>query len=300
MRYHTGEMIAIPPPKTASNDLPSDTPAMSRGLQAAWMLAKREWIRFFRQPFRVIAALGQPILFWILFGTGLHGAFRGPDAGSSFMTYFLPGTTALILLFTAIFATISIIEDRREGFLQGVLVAPPGRWSIVLGKALGGAAIAWAQAGLFLLLAWTSGSLPIGWHWIPMLAFLFIAALGITSLGVLCAWPMESTQGYHAIMNLVLMPMWLLSGAFFPIPAWNVSQPIGQSVMHWIMVLNPMTYIVAGLRQLLATDPVMNKGEGSFWSAGLASCWWVTCLFAMITFCAAVWMVQKRQRGEFQ
>jgi ABC-2 type transport system permease protein len=300
LRYHTVEMTAIPLPKSASDDLASGSPALSRGLQAAWMLAKREWVRFFRQPFRVIAALGQPILFWILFGTGLHGAFRGPDADSSFMTYFLPGTTALILLFTAIFATISIIEDRREGFLQGVLVAPPGRWSIVLGKALGGSAIAWAQASFFLVLAWMSGSLPLGWHWIPMLVFLFIAALGITSLGVLCAWPMESTQGYHAIMNLVLLPMWLLSGAFFPIPAWSASQPIGQSVMHWIMVFNPMTYIVAGLRLLVTSSPSVNNTESSFWTAGLVQCWCVTCLFAVITFAAAVWMVQKRQRGEFQ
>ncbi|MFM8572313.1 MAG: ABC transporter permease, partial [Pirellula sp.] len=110
--------------------------------QAAWMLAKREWIRFFRQPFRVVAAFGQPILFWLVFGTGFHSAFRGGGGQGSYMGFFIPGTAALILLFTAIFSTISIIEDRREGFLQGVLVSPSKRWGIAIGKALGGAAIA--------------------------------------------------------------------------------------------------------------------------------------------------------------
>src|SRR5688572_8975661 len=99
------------------------TPALpvprSSGLGAVWMLSCREWVRFFRQRNRVIGALGQPILFWLLFGAGMHGAFRGA-VGQDFMTYYLPGTMTLILLFTAIFTTISIIEDRREGFLQSV------------------------------------------------------------------------------------------------------------------------------------------------------------------------------------
>ncbi len=134
--------------------LPTTRP---RALDVAWMLAWREWVRFFRQPHRVIAALGQPILLWILFGTGLHGAFR-TDGAQNFMSYYLPGTIALILLFTAIFATISIIEDRREGFLQSVLVSAAPRWTIVLGKAIGGGAIAWVQALIFLALALLVGT----------------------------------------------------------------------------------------------------------------------------------------------
>lgn len=271
------------------------------GILSAWMLAKREWIRFFRQPFRVIAALGQPILFWILFGTGLHGAFRGPVANENFMGYFLPGTTALILLFTAIFSTITIIEDRREGFLQGVMVAPPGRWAIVLGKTMGGAAIAWAQAIVFLFLAWLTGSFALGWHVVPLLMFLFLAAIGLTALGVLCAWPMESTQGYHAFMNLVLMPMWLMSGAFFPIPSAEPNQPMGQWVIHWVMTLNPMTYVVGGLRRYLASNrDAMAAPDPGFWSAELTMCWWTTGLFTVLVFGLAMWMVRRRQKGEFQ
>src|SRR5688572_16594269 len=123
---------------------------------AARTLCWREIVRFFRQRNRVIGALGQPILFWLLFGTGLARSFRmSPDAddSQSFLEYYFPGTLVLILLFTAIFATISIIEDRREGFLQSVLVAPVPRWSMVLGKVLGGSLIALMQGMVFLLLA---------------------------------------------------------------------------------------------------------------------------------------------------
>lgn len=108
-------------------------------------LAERELVRFFRQRNRVIGALLQPIMFWVLFSAGL----RGNDLGFAF---FFPGTLAMILLFTAIFATISIIEDRSEGFLQSVLVAPAPRWAMVLGKIVGGATIALLQALVFLVL----------------------------------------------------------------------------------------------------------------------------------------------------
>jgi ABC-2 type transport system permease protein len=260
------------------------------------MLAKREWIRFFRQPFRVVAALGQPILFWILFGTGLHGAFRGASASEDFMNYFLPGTAALILLFTAIFATISIIEDRREGFLQGVLVAPPSRWSIAAGKILGGAAIAWAQAVVFLALAALMGTLAIGWTWIPLLLFLLMASLAITGMGVCFAWPMDSTQGYHAAMNMVMLPMWLLSGAFFPIPVFDASQPLGQRLLHGVMRCNPMTYVVSGIRHLMTpgTNPVNS------WLASPTASWLMTFLFAAAMLLLATWIVQRRQKGEYQ
>ena len=131
---------------------------------AIWSLAWREWLRFVRQRNRVIGAIGQPLLFWLFFGEGLGPTFRMPgDSQITFRQYFFPGTLALILLFTAIFTTISIIEDRREGFLQSVLVAPMSRWAMVLGKLLGGSAIALAQGLLFLALGLTLGipfSLP--------------------------------------------------------------------------------------------------------------------------------------------
>src|SRR5580704_3984795 len=112
---------------------------------AVYSLALRELVRFFRQRTRIIGALGQPIIFWVLFGAGLQSSFQGP-AGISYQEYFFPGVAVMIVMFTAIYSTISIIEDRREGFLQGVLVAPIPRVSLVLGKVCGGMVLAVMQA----------------------------------------------------------------------------------------------------------------------------------------------------------
>ncbi len=270
-----------------------ETPTAVSAWGVIWMLANREWTRFFRQRHRVIGGLGQPILFWLLFGTGMHGAFRSGD-GSNFMTFFLPGTVALILLFTAIFATISIIEDRREGFLQNVLVAPVPRWTIAMGKILGGAMIAWVQASIFVLLALAVGSLAFTPNLVWLLLLMWIAAMALTALGFCFAWPMESTQGFHAIMNLVLMPLWLLSGAFFPTPVLSASSPIGQVVIHWVMRFNPMTYAVAGLRHLMMeATPKSSAG----WVPALGECWSVVLLFTIACCLVSVWMIRRPYRG---
>ena len=221
-----------------------------------YTLAARELVRFFRQRTRLIGALGQPLIFWVLFGAGLRGSFQVPEdwarAGiaMSYQEYFFPGIAVLILMFTAIFSTISIIEDRREGFLQGVLVAPVPRLAIVLGKLCGGTALAVIQAALFLVigpllayiglapkmdLALTAGSFA------GTLAFLVLLAFTLTALGYLIAWPLDSTQGFHAIMSVFLMPMWLLSGAFFP--------GSGSAWLVWIIRLNPLTYGGAARRR---------------------------------------------------
>lgn len=271
--------------------------------QAAWMLAKREWIRFFRQPFRVIAAFGQPILFWILFGTGFHSAFQGGSQGESYMAFFVPGTAALILLFTAIFSTISIIEDRREGFLQGVLVSPAKRWGIAIGKTLGGAAIAWAQAAVFLVLSTLIGLVPTGPNLAILAVFLFLAALALTAMGVCFAWPMESTQGYHAAMNLIMLPMWMLSGAFFPIPAASDGMPTGQRILQTMMQWNPMSYIVAGIRHLSTSAEQLGVGQTSGrvdWIPTMQSSWLVTGGFALTMILLATGLMHRRQKGELQ
>src|SRR5260221_28273 len=155
-------------------------------LLSVWSLASRELVRFFRQRTRVIGALGQPVLFWVLFGAGLHGSFKPPAWAPRDMTYqeyFFPGVAVLILLFTAIFSTISIIEDRREGFLQGVLVAPISRLAIVLGKLCGGAALAVVQAGLFLALAPWLGLSISPMAALEVLGFLTLLAFAMTGLG---------------------------------------------------------------------------------------------------------------------
>src|SRR5262245_61277223 len=125
---------------------------MMLAVQALW---RREVVRFVRQRSRVTGALLQPVVFWLLLGGGLNASFRPAGAGdaTAYMQYFYPGMIGLVLLFTAIFATISTVEDRREGFLQGVLVAPVSRSAIVLGQALGATSLAVIQGLLCLLLA---------------------------------------------------------------------------------------------------------------------------------------------------
>jgi len=182
-------------------------------------LWRREMVRFVRQRSRVTGALAQPIVFWLLLGGGLNASFRpsGAPPGTNYVEYFYPGILLLlVLLFTAIFSTISTVEDRREGFLQGVLAAPVPRWAIVFGQALGGASLAVVQGMLLLCLAPVVGIPLSAASFLASAGVMIIVSLALTGMGLIIAWRMESTQGFHAIMNLILIPIWLLSGAFFP------------------------------------------------------------------------------------
>jgi ABC-2 type transport system permease protein len=215
---------------------------------AVAILWRREVTRFVRQRSRVVGALAQPIVFWLLLGGGLSASFRPPGAapGTSYLAYLYPGILALVLLFTAIFATIATVEDRQTGFLQGVLVAPVGRAAIVVGQALGATTLAVGQGLLFLVLAPLAGVAVGPGRFLAAAGVMTVVAFGLTNLGLLIAWRMESTQGFHAIMNLLLIPIWLLSGAFFP--PTGVARPLA-----WLMTVDPLTYGLAALRACL--DP---------------------------------------------
>ena len=267
------------------------------GWLAAWTLGQREWVRFIRQGNRVFAALGQPIIFWVLLTALLDPSFRTASSGSSnaaanlsYGAYFFPGTLVLIVLFTAIFTTISIIEDRREGFLQSVLVAPVPRWSMVAGKVLGGSLIALAHASVFLLLGFTT-NVSLNLVTIPLAVIdLFIIAVALMSLGAAIAWRMQSTQGYHAIMMVFLLPMWLLSGAF---------APRGDNWVAWLIRVNPLTYCIALLRRILYLDAATEVREAAL--ANLPSTWLcvvVTLAFAAIMFALAWRVALVRSAGD--
>ncbi|WP_372724976.1 ABC transporter permease [Novipirellula sp.] len=278
-------------PSSSSDSVGQPNPTSARaGMSAAWMLARREWTRFFRQRNRVSAAIVQPLLFWMLFGTGLRGAFT-VAGDQNFMEFFLPGTVGLIVLFTAIFATISVIEDRREGFMQSVLVSPVGRWPVLMGKVIGGSAIAWVQAMFFLMLVYLFGTASISSSIFLLMPLLALIAIGMCSLGMIVAWPMDSTQGFHAIMMLGLMPMWLLSGSFFPIPAWSDST-IGQMILGGMMRINPLSYSMLEMRRLIYP-------EVDFSSAGFApssaTCWSVT-IIATIMVTLIAWRLVRGSR----
>jgi ABC-2 type transport system permease protein len=238
------------------------------------------------------------LIFWLLFGLGLGPTFRMPGADAtsiSYREYFFPGSLILILLFTAIFTTISIIEDRREGFFQAVLVAPIPRWSMVLGKVLGGTLLAMVEGLLFLVLGLTLGFSVTVAALAAIVLLLFVVSLGLVALGFVIAWRMDSTQGFHAIMSVFLMPMWLLSGAFFPVPPLEYSLS-WQSALGWIMHLNPLTYGVAGLRQLLyagVSDAPLPPDTPS-----LATCWIVVVVFAGLMFLLAWRIAGQRTTGD--
>ena len=245
----------------------------------------RDVIRFLRQRNRIIGALATPLVFWLLVGSGFGPSFKNPGTADaeSYLAYFFPGTLVLIMLFTAIFSTISVIEDRREGFLQGALVAPLSPAAIPLGKFLGGTTLAVLQAGLFCVLAPLAG-IPIGLHQIALLIPAFVlVGFAMTGLGFLVAWPMDSTQGFHAIMNIFLMPLWMMSGALFPMPA-------GTGWLYWVGVLNPVSYGVTAIRAAFAGSHVAAIPAG--YAAGLG----VTALFAALMFAISVHLVAKRSR----
>jgi len=209
-------------------------------------LWRREVVRFARQRSRVAGALGTPLVFWLLLGFGMGDSFRaGGGAGSAnYLEYAYPGMLVLIVLFTSVFSSISLIEDRTTGFLQGVLVAPVDRMAIVVGKILGNGTPAVVQGLMFLLLAPLAGiTLSFG-AVMATVGVLAMVSLGLGATGLLFAWYMDSTQGFHAVMNLVLMPTWLLSGALFP--AEGASPWLG-----WLMAVNPVTYCLACLRHVL-------------------------------------------------
>lgn len=246
----------------------------------------RDVIRFLRQRNRIIGALATPLVFWLLVGSGFGPSFRNPTAGadaSSYLVYFFPGTLVLIMLFTAIFSTISVIEDRREGFLQGALVAPLSPAAIPLGKFLGGTTLSVLQAALFCVLAPFAG-IHVGIHQIVLLvpAFVFVG-FAMTGLGFLVAWPMDSTQGFHAIMNIFLMPLWMMSGALFPMPS-------GSGWLYWVGVLNPVSYCVTAIRSAFAATPETLIPAGYVTGLG------ITALFASLMFAVSVLLVSKRSR----
>jgi len=231
---------------------PSAPPAPLRSLAldlaAIGVLWRRDLVRFFRQPSRLVGALGQPVLFWLVLGAGMSGTFRygGDGAGATgYLAYFFPGVVLMVVLFAAIFTTLSVIEDRQRGFLQTVLAGPGSRLALVLGKCAGSASVALTQAALFLLLAPAAG-FPFRAMDGPLLAgALALSAVALAGIGFAVAWVVDSPQGYHAIQMTLLVPLWVVSGAMFPVPA---DRPALAALMH----ANPISYAVSAARHALA------------------------------------------------
>jgi ABC-2 type transport system permease protein len=234
---------------------------MKQGLEAVLFstsaLLSREWIRFWREKARVAGFAAAPLLFWLVVSLGFNDFGR-----------FFAGSIALSLMFAAVFHNMSLIDDRKEGFLALVLVSPTPRTAIVLGKAMGAASIATLQGAVFLCFLPVAGFRPDIFQFLGALGVLFLIGLVFTLLGFVCAWRMPSTQAFHAVVNLLLLPLWMLSGALFPITG-------AHPWMQFLMRLNPMTYALSLVEYFLsgqsALEPLFSFGVLSAWVVALLS-----------------------------
>lgn len=228
-------------------------------LRAVYSIWLRDVIRYLRDRYRIISSLAQPLLFLFVFGGGLSsslGLFKRTAAlGSNYILFIYPGILAMSVLFTSIFSAISIVWDREFGFLKEIMVAPISRSSIVIGKALGGSTVALVQAAIILLFAPLVGLQLNLASTIAVFLSLLLIAFALTSLGIAVAAQMDTMEGFQMIVNFLIMPMFLLSGAMFPLkklPLW----------LHFLTRLDPLTYGVDALRGLmlgwqLAVNPLI-------------------------------------------
>ena len=260
---------------------PASRQASAGVLLPAFTLWWREIVRFYRQTSRVIGVLASPLVFWLVIGSGFGTSFRsgGGPGQQHYLDYFYPGALIMIVLFTSIFTMMSVIEDRKEGFLLSVLVAPVPRTAIVLGKVMGGTTLSAIQGMIFLIFAPFAGIHLDPVQILLVFVVVFLVSFALTALGFAIAWPMDSNQAFHAIINLFLIPLWLLSGALFPL----------SSASGWLRALmwaNPLTYGVEALRSLLYPGV-----EGA---ASLAASLATLLLFSLFMFGLALIMVNRR------
>lgn len=219
-------------------------------------LTLRELKRFWRQPTRIIGSLGTPLLIWLFAASGFAGSFADPDQqDSTFGEFLIPGIITMVVLFSTILASISLIQDRHEGFLQSVLVSPVPRWAIILSKVLGGGCVCMLQAGLVIIAIAMTGRLEGTVHLLEALAAAALISAAMIGIGLAAAWYIDSTAGFHGVMNLLFLPMWLLSGALFP--------PEGASPwLAWVMSVNPLSWATRVLGESLG---VHDAASGWHW-----------------------------------
>jgi ABC-2 type transport system permease protein len=267
---------------TRAATLPAQAAPVSSGLALpAFTLWWREVVRFYRQRTRVIGVIASPLLFWLVIGSGFGTSFRAGNAPGQqhYLDYFYPGALIMIVLFTSIFTMMSVIEDRKEGFLLSVMVAPVPRSAIVLGKVLGGTTLSAVQGLIFLAFAPFVGVHLDFSDFLLVVLVVFLVSFALTALGFVIAWPMDSTQAFHAIINLFLIPLWLLSGALFPLSG-------ASGWLRLLMRINPLTYGVEALRVLLyPASPAVSS---------LPVCLAALGLFTLVMFVLSFIMVNRR------
>ena len=214
---------------------------MLRTIYIMWI---REVKKFVRSRSRIVGALGQPILFLLALGYGLGSVFQAAGQGS-YIQFLVPGIIGMAIIFTSIFNGMQIIWDRQFGFLKETLVAPVSRVAIMLGRTFGGATVATLQGCIVFVLTLLFGFHPYNWALlVPAVLLMFLIASVFSALGIAVASFVRDMQGFQLVMNFVVMPMFFLSGALFPLT--NI--PL---LLRALASLDPLSYGVDGMRGLL-------------------------------------------------
>lgn len=246
------ERIVAPASQSAErralrSDSHSAVSALNSSLRGVYIIWYRDVLRFWRDRPRIIAAMAQPTLYLLIFGSGISAAMRGPAAaGADYLQFLFPGVIGMTVLFTSVFTAMSIVWDREFGFLKEVLVAPVSRTAVAIGKALGGSTQAVLQGSIVLLLAPLAGVTLTPLTIITVLPLMFLLAFALTSLSIALAARMRSMEGFQVMMNFFMMPMFFLSGALFPLnalPAWLAA----------LTLIDPATYGIDPIRRIIMT-----------------------------------------------
>lgn len=213
-------------------------------MKVIYILWLRQLKRYFRSKSRIVGSLGQPLLLLLALGFGFGPIFQ-KAGGGNYIQFLTPGIISMGILFTAIFSGIEIIWDRQFGFLKETLVAPVSRLKIMVGRTLGGGTVAMIQGLIILAISFIIGFRPADLHLLlPAVVFMALIAIFFTALGTAIASVLQDMQGFQLIMNFLLMPLFFLSGALFPLQGLPKAIVVVASV-------NPLSYGVDGLRGTL-------------------------------------------------
>ncbi|MGB6975760.1 MAG: ABC transporter permease [Terracidiphilus sp.] len=213
-------------------------------MSAVYILWLRELKRYTRSRSQIVASLGQPVLYLLALGFGFGPVFQQAGKGSYFQ-FVAPGVMSMTVLFSSVFSGIGILWDRQFGFLKETLVAPVPRLQIMIGRTLGGATVAVIQGLLVVLVCFIAGFRPASWAVAPFaLVFMLAIAVVFAALGVAIGSSLQDMQGFQLIMNFLVLPIFFLSGALFPLEGLP-------KVLTWITRADPLTYGVDGMRAVL-------------------------------------------------
>jgi len=277
---------------TAGQPMRSWQAAARANVGGVYIIWYRDVLRYWRDRVRLISSFGQPLLFLIVFGSGLTaslGAGLTRELGDvSYVRFLFPGIVVMAVLFTAIFSAISIVWDREFGFLREVLVAPISRAAVVLGKALGGSTVAMFQGAILLVLAPILGVSLSPLLVLKLLGLMFLTAFALTSMGILIAARLQSMEAFQMLMNFFIMPMFFLSGAFFPLrglPAW----------MSVLTRLDPVAYGVDPMRRLLLGADLAPGIRIASHHLGTVEDGLVLATFAFVMMVLAVWAFEAQE-----